>query len=68
MGDILKDFQKKAKSSWNCCKMSTGGVEGLVTLEDIIEEIVGEIEDEYDIESDSENAKIKRRQEKVYFC
>jgi CBS domain containing-hemolysin-like protein len=50
IGDLLKDFQKK-HIHLGIVIDEHGGVEGLITLEDIIEEIVGEIEDEYDIET-----------------
>lgn len=47
--DILKDMQKK-KFQLALVVDEYGGIEGLVSLEDILEEIVGEIQDEYDIE------------------
>ncbi len=50
IGEILKEFQNKHVHQ-GIVVNEHGGVEGLVTLEDIIEEIVGEIEDEYDIET-----------------
>jgi CBS domain containing-hemolysin-like protein len=50
IGNLLKDMQKN-KVHMAIVVDEHGGVEGLITIEDIIEEIVGEIQDEYDVES-----------------
>lgn len=45
--DLLLEF-RKTRQHMAILKDEYGGVEGIVTLEDLIEEIVGDIEDEYD--------------------
>jgi len=45
--DLLRFFQEK-KNHMAIVKDEFGGVRGLVTLEDVLEEIVGEIADEHD--------------------
>jgi CBS domain containing-hemolysin-like protein len=47
--DLLLDFQKR-KQHLALVVNEHGGVDGLVTLEDILEELVGEIQDEFDRE------------------
>jgi CBS domain containing-hemolysin-like protein len=47
--DLLLDFQKK-KQHLAMVVNEHGGVDGLVTLEDVLEELVGEIQDEFDRE------------------
>ena len=49
IGVLLQSFRKK-REHLAVVVDEYGGMEGIVTLEDVVEEIVGEIHDEYDIE------------------
>jgi len=50
IGAILRDFQL-SRQQMAVIVNEYGGVEGIVTMEDILEELVGEIQDEYDNET-----------------
>lgn len=49
IGQLLKEFQVKHQQI-GIVLNEYGGVEGVITMEDILEELVGEIQDEYDNE------------------
>ena len=49
IGQLLKEFQMKHQQIAIVLN-EYGGVEGIITMEDILEELVGEIQDEYDNE------------------
>jgi CBS domain containing-hemolysin-like protein len=53
LGAVLAQMQAE-KTHIACVVDEHGGLEGIVTLEDLLEEIVGEIDDEYDEETRSQ--------------
>ena len=61
--DLLKRM-RKSKIHLGLVVDEHGGVDGLVTIEDLVEEIVGEIEDEHD--ADDQEIKIKKINSKTY--
>ncbi|HYN25163.1 MAG TPA: hemolysin family protein [Pyrinomonadaceae bacterium] len=59
--DVLRQMQK-GKSHFGFVVDEHGGLEGIITLEDLLEEIVGEISDEHDEEVNEQIAPVGERQ------
>src|SRR6267378_4725989 len=58
--DVLRQMQK-AKSHFGFVVDEHGGVEGIITLEDLLEEIVGDISDEHDEEVNEQISVVDER-------
>ncbi len=58
--DVLRQMQK-AKSHFGFVVDEHGGVEGIITLEDLLEEIVGDISDEHDEEVNEQISALDER-------
>ena len=61
--DVLLQEFRRSRNHMAIVVDEYGGITGLVTIEDVLEEIVGDIEDEYDIEDDQS---IKKYSETTY--
>jgi magnesium and cobalt transporter len=59
---LLKDF-RKSRNHMAIVADEYGGVAGVVTIEDVLEQIVGDIDDEYD---EAESARILKQDERRY--
>jgi len=58
--DVLRQMQRK-KTHFGFVVDEHGGVEGIITIEDLLEEIVGDISDEHDEEVNEQIAEIDAR-------
>ena len=63
--DYLFDEMRKKKNHFAIVVDEYGGIDGIVTMEDLVEAIVGDIYDEYDISEEKEYIKIDDNTYKV---
>lgn len=57
LNNLLKEF-RSTRNHMAIVLDEYGGISGLITIEDVLEEIVGEIEDEFDVAEDSSIKKL----------